>query len=595
MPKDFRHEIKAPLLGRFSISGSGSLCMTILVPVLLLCSWLLPLHFLPWVSWHSEVFAFFAVGLCASVAVFRQVIKDKRLRISLPVSAMPFITLALLAVAQVASGLMTFAGDALVFCFYSALCVTALALGYASGTNSADKNSPYQARKVLVVVAFTLLVAALISALVAFTQVLELWEGFVWINRMPYLRRPGGNIGQPNQLATLLLMGMASLLFLHESGRLKDLSLALILLVLVVALAVTESRTGVLSFLLLSGWWLLKNKRVGFRLPPRVIGLLVIGFLGFFLAWPSIFNFIQQSSGAGAEINTKVGLRLVVWPQLLEAMSQRPWAGWGLNQVPWAHNAVASSYTLSEPYSYSHNILIDLALGLGLPLAAMLVFVSGFWLWRRARLANQLLPWYCIALVLPVAVHSMLEFPFTYAYFLAPVMFVLGVLEGLSGAKQAFTMGARPATALLVLIGVVAAWSVVEYIKIEEDFRVVRFEALRVGKTPVSYQRPHIFLLTQLDALLASARVVPKLGMSPGELELSKKVALRYPWTATQNRYALSLALNGNPEEALRQLRVMRALHGEVAFAKISENWKALAQEKYPQLNILQKLGSDTD
>jgi len=61
-------------------------------------------------------------------------------------------------------------------------------------------------------------------------------------------------------------------------------------------------------------------------------------------------------------------------------------------------------------------------------------------------------------------------------------------------------------------------------------------------------------------------------------------VALRFPWPATQNRYALSLALNGNPAEALRQMKVMRALHGEANYLQIRKNWEALAAGKYPQL-----------
>ena len=75
--------------------------------------------------------------------------------------------------------------------------------------------------------------------------------------------------------------------------------------------------------------------------------------------------------------------------------------------------------------------------------------------------------------------------------------------------------------------------------------------------------------------------------MSPERLDLARKVALRYPWPATQNRYALSLALNGNTEEALRQLRVIRALHGEKTYAEIRLNWEVLGKDKYPQLREL--------
>ena len=554
----------------------------------LILSWLVPLHFLPWISWHSEMLAFFAAFVLSFVALTSQA-EGSRV-VSLPVLALPLIALAALVLSQLAVGIITFGGDALVLVLYFALCVTCITLGFASVPSAAVDLSGNNARKnnsALTLMAKVVLLGAFASAVLAFAQVFELWEQSPWVNRMLSLRRPGGNIGQPNQLATLLLMGVASLLFLYESGKLKTVSGALISLVLCAALAMTESRTGVLSLFLLTGWYLYRRRQAGFKIPLWTVVLGCCAFLGFFWAWPSIFDFILQSTGGGAVVDTKPGYRLIVWPQLLEAMAQRPWLGWGLNQVPKAHNAVASSHVLSEPYSYSHNILIDLGLGLGLPLAALLMFITGVWLWRRIRLAKQLQPWYCVALVLPVAVHSMLEFPFTYAYFLAPVMFVLGVLEGLSGTKPAFKMRARSAAACLLMISAVAAWSVVEYIEIEEDFRVARFEALKVGQTPASYERPQIVLLTQLDALLAGARLVPKPGMSPSEVELAKNVALRYPWPATQNRYALSLALNGNLTAALRQLRVMRALHGEKDFAKIRQNWRALAQDKYPELRAL--------
>lgn len=579
---------KTPRSGRFSFS---ELLFPAGAASLLWLSWLAPLHFPPWVSWHGEILSFFAVFLLAWHGLLRAVKKDRSAPISFPATALPFIALGVIAGIQGVAGAVTFWGDVFVFDLYVALCVMCLVLGFASSRQAPSPGSDAchggHENPALTLLAFTLTVGALASAVVAFAQVFELWEHAAWINRMHYLRRPGGNLGQSNQLATLLLMGMASLMFLYESGKLKALPSVLIFLVLCMALAVTESRTGVLSFLLLSGWWFVKNKRVRFRLSSWVIALAGIGFLAFFWAWPSIFAFIQQSTGVGAEVNTKAGLRLVVWPQLLEALAQRPWWGWGLGEVSKAHNAVVHAYAVSEPYSYSHNILLDLALGAGLPITALLVLASGVWLWRRVRTVNQLLPWYCLALVLPVAVHSMLEFPFAYAYFLVPVMFALGALEGMAGGKSVWHLGVRPAAVLLLGLSLVAAWSVVEYLRVEEDFRVARFEALRLGQTPGDYQKPKVILLTQLGALLDGARISPKPSMSPEELALTKKVALHYPWTATQNRYALSLALNGNPEEALRQLRVMKAMHGENTYAEIKANWNGLAQDKYPQLREL--------
>ena len=107
---------------------------------------------------------------------------------------------------------------------------------------------------------------------------------------------------------------------------------------------------------------------------------------------------------------------------------------------------------------------------------------------------------------------------------------------------------------------------------------------MRLGKTPVAYERPKVALLSQLDALLIGGRVVPSPGMTVDQIELSRKVALRFPWPATQNRYALSLALNGQEVEAVRQLKVMRTLHGEKSYAQIKLYWVNLAEERHPQL-----------
>ncbi len=136
---------------------------------------------------------------------------------------------------------------------------------------------------------------------------------------------------------------------------------------------------------------------------------------------------------------------------------------------------------------------------------------------------------------------------------------------------------------LFLLLG----WSGIEYLEIEEDFRVARFEALRVGKTRDDYKMPNPILLTQLEGMLNATRTAPSPGMSANQLESLRKAAGRFPWTAIQNRYALALALNGNETESLRQLKVMRAMHGEKHYESIKAHWLLTAEEKYPALKQL--------
>jgi hypothetical protein len=170
---------------------------------------------------------------------------------------------------------------------------------------------------------------------------------------------------------------------------------------------------------------------------------------------------------------------------------------------------------------------------------------------------------------------------------LAPVMFVVGVLEAHLVPTRVVYVGRAPASAVWALAGAAMAWSVVEYVAVEEDFRVARLQVLRVGQSPTQYERPQLLLLTQMDAMLEGVRLVPQPGMDERRLAFSHDVAMRFPGPATQNRYAVSLALNGHAEEAIRQLRVMRVLYGEKAYEDIKSRWVVLSQEKYPQLGKL--------
>jgi len=168
-------------------------------------------------------------------------------------------------------------------------------------------------------------------------------------------------------------------------------------------------------------------------------------------------------------------------------------------------------------------------------------------------------------------VHAMFEFPHAYAYFLVPVTLALGVLEGRLGGRPLCRLGLRPAVGLLLVATGLMAWSAVEYLRIEEDFRVARFEALRIGRRPADHERPRVLLLTQLGALVDSTRIQLRPGMPEGELALLKQMALRHPWTATQYRYAAALALNGRGQEAARQMAVLRAQHGERIHRQLRE------------------------
>ncbi len=566
--------------------------LQLLAFVLLFYSFVQPLHFLPWVSWHSEVPAFLAVMLMAWNTVLSR--SGMKSEFHLPVAAVPLLGLALLVCAQCVFGLIPYFGDALVYSLYCLLCLAAMALGYQSSKRDDG---------LLLAMAGTVLAAAVASAFLAFFQAFGIAMDYGWITGMPYLTRPGANLGQPNQLATLLLMGIGSVVFLCESGKLGRVPSAFVVFLLIASLAATESRAGALGFGVLTMWWFFKRKTASVKFDVWHAAILVVAYLWLFQMWPLWMADFYQVAGntavtqvaatSTAATHTEAAInvaynRWIIWPQLVQAILLRPWFGWGVGQVSTAHNAVVDAYPVSEPYTYAHSIVLDFGLGFGLPLTLLFVLVVGVWLWRRVHATKQLKSWFCVALMVPVAVHSLVEFPFAYAYFLVPVMFALGTLEADLGSNPVFQLHTKSVIGGLFLGLGLFIWLAIEYVRIEEDFRIVRFEALRFGQTPSDYERPNVYFLTQLAALLHGGRIVPRPNMPVEEIELARAVALRFPWPATQNRYALSLALNGNPAEALRQLRVMRAQHGKKAYANTKQAWAEMAKEKYPQLGELQ-------
>lgn len=555
--------------------------------VLLFAAWMMPLHIPPWLSWHSEILAFASALVMSTTLIYRGGITAGG-AIPLPVITWPLGLLCFVVALQFVTGQIAFMGDAFVLCFYIFLSVLGLALGYAVARMKEEESG--KTFGLINQCAALLVLGGCFSVIVALVQTLDIWESASWIARMHDARRPGGNIGQPNQLATLILLALASAVYLFETQRLRSITASLIAAILLLGLALTESRSGLLSLGVLTTWWLLKRRRLGLGLSAYVLTAWLTFFALCFVAWPSISSFLFAGGGdtAVAHVNTSAGTRLIVWPQLWEAAWMRPWLGWGLGGVSAAQNAVIHAHASGEAFTYAHNIVLDLMVGVGLPLSILLTVVTAVWLWRRVTAVKDLTSWYGISVGLVFGVHSLLEFPFAYAYLLLPVMFLLGVQEARQGTADIVWIPRWIAATVLGLVGTLMIWSVIEYINIEEDFRVLRFEAMRMGTTPQDYERPKVILLTQLDALLKAGRIVPAPGMDPQQIELARKVALRFPWPATQNRYALSLALNGNKEEALRQMQVIRALHGKKHYESVRANWVELAREKYPQLKDVQ-------
>jgi hypothetical protein len=544
---------------------------------LLTFAWLLPDHHLPWTSWQNELLAFLAIAFLFVPMLRRQGIAG---HLAVPTAALLPVLLLVLAFLQWTTGEIDFLGQIVVYGLY----FVGLALSILVGFN-VEKGE-----ELAVPLAKCLLSAAVVSVLLSVPQVFPLTERFSFINPMPAWRRTGANLGQPNHIATLMLWGAASAVYLQSTQKISRHFQCCMLLVLLLGLVLTESRTGILAMMALALWYGLSNP-TGTQIKR---GLAASSWFAagavVFVMYPIFITGVHEGSWQGLVLSEHGrGLqsvaRTTVWQQLIAAILMHPWFGWGLGGVSAALNGVLDQYPNGAPFTYAHNIFLDLLVGLGMPFGASISLGLCVWFVVRVRQIRSLLSWFLIALLVPIGIHSALEFPFAYAYFLMPTGLAIGLLEHEHNKIARYQIRIPPFVGVLLVWIAIGAITLKDYLQAESDFRVARFEALHVGETPTDYQRPRMLLLDQMDAMIRATRMVPSPGMGEEEITILRMASRQYPWTAIQNRYALALALNGDIVEAGRQLKVMRAMHGDKLYAAIRLQWDDLASTKYPQLN----------
>ena len=553
--------------------------------VLLAAAWMVPVHVLPWMSWHSEAVATVAILFGCTGALWVQYRSANNARVHIPWLALLPLSLAGCAILQWVAGRIVYAGSLWTILSYAALCVAAACAGYGVArqehARSGDTPSP-----ALTILAHVLLWVGILQLAIVFGQAFQLWDGSDWIARTAHPTRGGGNVAQANHAAHLFLLAMAATVYLRQTGRLRAGVAAVAMLAAGLGLATTQSRSGLLALAALVAWYVLRRRDLPQRPSMTATSVMMAGVVVLFALWPAVTTEYWQN--AGERVNLTTSGRTAIWMQLLDAVWLRPWFGWGVMQVAEAQNAIAHAYPKIYASTFAHNLFFDLALWAGIPAMLAGALMMFRWLWTRLPAARSLDACFCVGLAIPLAVQAMTEFPYAYSYFLVPAFFALGMLDASLGRGALLRLPRAAAAGMLAVWIGGTAWAMLEYVRIEEDFRVARFEALRVGATPAAYEAPDLVILTQLEALLRATRLQAVPNMAAEDIALLRNIAMLHPWGATNFRYALALALNGEPDQAVRQLQVVRAMNDEKSFARLMTVIDEMAVQ-YPVLKQLRQ------
>ena len=332
-----------------------------------------------------------------------------------------------------------------------------------------------------------LVVAGVANSLIGVLQVFApQWADGDWIAPGATAGRAVGNLRQPNHLSSLLLWSLIGVVWLGEARLLRRIVMMPLAALLLFVVVLSASRTGAVGAVLLAVWGLLDRRlsrgaRVLLLLAPVAYALFWLAAAAWAQAAQQVFVGADRFSGGGDISNARFG----IWSNALALIAMHPWAGVGFGEFNFAWTLTPFPGRPLAFFDHTHNLPLQLAVELGLPLACLVLALLAFALWRAVRAAwdpgqrqadEHASPLRAaLVMVLMVLLHSLLEYPLWYAYFFLPAAFAFGLCldapRGVANAASMSVAAAPPATRPLLIASMLLVFSSVA--SVYDYFRVV--------------------------------------------------------------------------------------------------------------------------
>lgn len=534
----------------------------IIASVLIAFGWLSPFHTYPWVTFSSELASFGAAFAVMTLFLIKE--------IKIPRPQILMLIIVLLPLLQFCSGLIVdlsvaFLSFAYLFTFW-----LMLLYGYNLSLQSENRE------KIMIGFSLIVLIAGLLSSFMAVVQ---------WLNLESYLygimglrgNRPYANFGQPNNLSTFLVMGLMGGLYLYEKRKASLWLLIPSSLILLFTIALTQSRTAWIVCIFFFFYWIYKqhknNPRFNF---PKLLLWTSLYFViaGYLLPYLTQFMSSNLDTGVAhtASIVQRAGSgheRLGMWMQILHAIAERPWFGYGWNQTSIAVVESIEFNTVQVWFNSAHNIILDLLIWNGVPLGVLIIGYLSLWLLWLNKTAKDSTSIIAIMMVCAILIHAMLEFPQRYAYFLLPMGFLLGLIQAQTPQLKGITIQKNVVRCVWLI-------SVIVLLLIWRDYKLFQDNSRLIfkGKQPTEeiLGSSRILLLTQFQKRLDWIALDPKTRFSEAQLsefaEMVKNKATPY----NLKKFAQVLVYNQQNKEAEKYLYILNRLYKkDVSLADIIE------------------------
>jgi O-antigen ligase len=525
--------------------------------------WVLPFlhyrHQYPLTTFYQEWWS----ALLGMLALMPLVARDFWRQPEIPRIVQLPVMLLVVVLLQSALGKIAYFDQSLLYALYLLFAALLMVLG-------ARLRDCFGLAEVAPVLAVFLLIGAELSALAG---VLQHYRWDTPLNSVIVMKTSSsvfGNLAQPNHFANYVALGLASLGLLLQRQRLKAGYVIVLAVPLLFVMTLSGSRSSWLYLLMMAGlaWWWARRDAVQ-RPLLRYSLFLIAGF--------GVMHLVVQLpflAGAGSSVDTVQRLfgeeagesiRLYLWREAGLMFLQSPWLGAGFGQFAWQHFQllpVLQPGNITGLYNNAHNLVFQLAAEAGIAGLLALFGSLGIWLYGLRRATLSAAHWWGHAALGVLAIHSLLEYPLWYAYFIAVAAFLLGALDETRYRLELRNLGRMSVAAVLLMGLMTLAQLRSGYHELERTLAIRPAASTSSGQASAADSSAFDRTWRGLVAVHEGSRLSPyaELFMSSliqvsGEriedkLELNGRVLRFAPIGAVVYRQALLLAQAGQQEQA---------------------------------------------
>lgn len=417
---------------------------------------LLPFHSLPLPSFHSEWLAMLLALLGCIPLLFTG-------SLELPRIALAPLALTLVVGLQWLLGMFAYGATALMLALFLIWCALLAMAGRTLAARldlSAFSDAGGDNARFYSTLAWFLFVGGMLNAFAGLLQYGQMWRAFGgWISEPMSLSEFGiyGNLAQQNHFATHLALALASSTYLCLSRQLARGWFAASALVLLLALVLSGSRSSFLYLLWIVALvlWLRRSdnasrllRRAGWLALALVIAMLILAWLALHYG-KQVPQLQRLLTLAGA-----IGVRGFLWQHALAMFFSKPLLGVGMDAFAWQLvEQLQDAHELNQwgIDQYAHNLPLQLLAGAGLSGFVVVAWPAWRFVQRQLTLPTSLPRMWFAAVCGILLIHSMLEQPLFFAYFLGIFAFLLGSAER-DAWHGALHSGRRAGAGLLLVV-----------------------------------------------------------------------------------------------------------------------------------------------